>query len=82
VLAEAAVVGVVAVGLGALGGSVTLWALTRVGPLFFGFSNPFRPDWASVVTSGGLAVVVALAAAAWPARRAARTEVIPALRYE
>jgi putative ABC transport system permease protein len=82
VVAEAAVVGVVSVGLGVLGGIVTLWALLQTAPLVIGFSNPFRPDWATVVTSGGVAVVVAVLAAAWPARRAARTEVIPALRYE
>jgi putative ABC transport system permease protein len=82
VLAEAGIVGVVGVALGTLGGIVTLWAMLQVAPLVVGFSNPFRPDWSSVVTSGGLAVLVALAAAAWPARRAARTEVIPALRYE
>ena len=82
VLAEAGIVGIVGVALGTLGGIVTLWAMLQVAPLVVGFSNPFRPDWSSVVTSGGLAVVVALAAAVWPARRAARTEVIPALRYE
>ena len=82
VLAEAGIVGLVGVALGTLGGIVTLWAMLQTAPLVVGFSNPFRPDWSSVVTSGGLAVVVALAAAVWPARRAARTEVIPALRYE
>ena len=82
VLAEAAVVGLVAVALGAVGGAVTLWALVQVGPLVVGFANPFHPEWLSLITSGGIVVVVALAAAAWPARRAARTEVIPALRYE
>jgi putative ABC transport system permease protein len=82
VLAEAGIVGVVGVALGTLGGVVTLWAMLEVAPLVIGFSNPFRPDWSSVLTAGGLAVVVALAAAVWPARRAARTEVVPALRYE
>lgn len=82
VLAEAAVVGIVGVGLSVLGGVVTLWALVQTAPLVIGFASPFRPDWSSVVDSGGLAVAVAVVAAAWPARRAARTEVIPALRYE
>jgi len=82
VLAEAGIVGVVGVALGTLGGVVTLWAMLEVAPLVVGFSNPFRADWSSVVTAGGIAVVVALAAAVWPARRAARTEVVPALRYE
>jgi len=82
VLAEAAVVGVVAVALGTGGGVVTLWAMIETAPLVIGFANPFRPDWSSVLTSGGVVLVVALLAALWPARRAARTEVIPALRYE
>jgi ABC-type lipoprotein release transport system permease subunit len=61
---------------------VTLWAMIEVAPLVIGYANPFRPDWSSVPSAGGIAVLVALAAAVWPARRAARTEVVPALRYE
>lgn len=81
-LLEAAIVGVIAVVLGALGGSVTLWALVRTAPLVVGFETPYRPDWSAIATSGCLTVVIALAAAALPAGRAARTKVIPALRYE
>jgi putative ABC transport system permease protein len=82
VLAEAGIVGVVAVALSVLGGMVMLWALVEVSPLVVGFSTPFSPDWASVPTSGGLSLVVALVAACWPARRAARTDVAVSLRYE
>ncbi len=82
VLAEAGIVGVVAVALSVLGGMVMLWALVEVSPLVVGFSTPFEPDWASIPTSGGLSLVVALVAACWPARRAARTDVAVSLRYE
>jgi putative ABC transport system permease protein len=82
VLAEAGIVGVVAVALSAAGGMVMLWALVEVSPLVVGFSTPYRPDWVSIPSSGGLALVVALLAACWPARRAARTDVAVALRYE
>jgi putative ABC transport system permease protein len=82
VLAEAGIVGLAAVALSAAGGTVVLWALLEVAPLVIGFGTPLRPDWLSAVTSGGLSLVVALLAAFWPARRAARTDVAVALRYE
>jgi putative ABC transport system permease protein len=82
VVAEAGIVGVVAVALSAAGGTVVLWALLEVAPLVIGFTTPLRPDWLSVVTSGGLSLVVAVLASFWPARRAARTDVAVALRYE
>jgi putative ABC transport system permease protein len=82
VLTEAGIVGVIAVALSAAGGAVVLWALLEVAPLVVGFRAPFRPDWTSAVTSGGLSLVVAVLAAFWPARRAARTDVAVALRYE
>jgi len=82
VVAEAGIVGAVAVVLSALGGTVVLWALLEVAPLVIGFTTPLRPDWLSVLTSGGLSLVVAVVASFWPAHRAARTDVAVALRYE
>lgn len=82
VLVEAALVAAVAIVLTATGGMVMLWALNRVAPLLVGFSNPLAPDWWSLVVWGGVSLVVTLLAALWPARRAARTEVVAALQYE
>jgi putative ABC transport system permease protein len=82
VVTEAGLVAAVALALSAAGGVVVLWALLEAAPLVIGFSAPFRPDWASLVGSGAVALIVALLASFWPARRAARTDVIVALRYE
>lgn len=82
VLAEAGIVAVLAVGLSASGGFVMLWALNRVAPLLIGYVNPLAPDWAALAVWGTASSVVALLAALWPARRAARTEVVTALDTE
>jgi putative ABC transport system permease protein len=82
VVTEAGLVAAVALVLSAAGGVVVLWALLEAAPLVIGFSAPFRPDWASLVGSGAVALIVALLASFWPARRAARTDVVVALRYE
>ncbi|HEY3140820.1 MAG TPA: FtsX-like permease family protein [Acidimicrobiales bacterium] len=82
VVAEAALVGVVAVLFSVAGGLIMLWALLDVSPLLIGFVTPYRPDWMAVPVWGGVAVAVAVVAALWPARRAARTDVVVALQYE
>lgn len=82
VLAEAALVGVAAVVMSLGGGIIMLWALLDIAPLMIGWSTPYRPDWLSLPIWGAVSVVVALLAAAWPARRAARTDVAASLRYE
>jgi putative ABC transport system permease protein len=82
VLAEAGLVGVLGVVLTGTGGVILLWALNRVTPLLAGFDNPLAPDWWSLPVWGGVSTAVALVAALWPARRAARTEVVAALHYE
>ena len=82
VLAEAAVVGLCGIALTATGGFVMLWALNRVAPLLIGWANPLAPDWWSLVVWGGVSLLIAVVAAAWPARRAARTEIVPALQHE
>jgi ABC-type lipoprotein release transport system permease subunit len=59
-----------------------LWALNRVAPLLIGFESPFAPDWRALVVWGGVSLLVTLLAALWPARQAARTEVLAGLQAE
>jgi putative ABC transport system permease protein len=82
VLTEAAVVAFVAMALGALAGAVLLWAMTELAPLMMGFPVSYRPNWLPTLSAGGMALASALLGALWPARRAAHTEVLPALRSE
>jgi len=82
VLAEAAIVGVVAVVLGAPTSIVMFGGLLLVGPIIIGYHDPFVVDVASIVVYAVVTLVVAVAGAWWPARRSARVEVLDALRYE
>jgi putative ABC transport system permease protein len=82
VLAEAGLVAVLGLGLSATGGFVMLWALHRVAPLLIGWETPLAPDWRALLAWGAVSLGVALLAALWPARRAARTEVAAALQAE
>jgi putative ABC transport system permease protein len=79
---EAGVVAVIGVVMSTVIGPVMMFALNQVLPFVVGFRNPVTFDWAALLTSGAIAAIVVLAAAAWPARRAARVEVLEALRYE
>ncbi|HEY9557567.1 MAG TPA: ABC transporter permease, partial [Acidimicrobiales bacterium] len=81
-LIEAGLVGLAGCALSAVIGPVMLIALNGVLPFVVGFRNPVTFDWTALISSGGVAMVVVLAAAGWPARRAARVEVLDALRYE
>jgi putative ABC transport system permease protein len=82
VLGEAAGVGLVAVFMSAVFGPVLLWSFQQLVPVIIGFRDPFSPDWSGFVVSSAIAFVVAIVAAAWPAWRASRIEVLEALRYE
>jgi putative ABC transport system permease protein len=82
VLAEAGLVGLCGIGLTATAGFVMLWALNRVAPLLIGYTNPLAPDWWALVVWGGVSLAVALLAALWPARRAARIDVVANLQFE
>jgi putative ABC transport system permease protein len=82
VVAEAAAVVVAALVLSTVGGLVMLWAVVAGAPLLVGFASPYAPDWGSLLTAGAGALVVTLAASLWPARRAARTDVVAALQDE
>lgn len=81
-LIEAGIVSLVGLSLCLLSGPVTMWAMNRVLPFVVGFNNPLVFDWSALVSSGAIAIVVVLLGAALPAHRAARVEVLDALRYE
>jgi putative ABC transport system permease protein len=82
VLAEALTVSVVAVFLGAGLGFLLLAALLNVTPLLAGYHDSYSPDLVSLLVYGPIAVVVALLAALWPGRQAARTPIFESLTYE
>jgi putative ABC transport system permease protein len=82
VLSQAGVVGVAAAAWAVVGAPIVLWGMLQVIPLMIGRHNPFDPDWVAIVPTAAVGVVVALLGGLWPARRAARVDVIDALRYE
>jgi putative ABC transport system permease protein len=82
VVSQAGIVGMTAVVCGAVFGPLLLWAFLQVIPLLIGERNQFEADWLSLATSSVVGIVVAVVGAAWPAWRAARIEVLDALRYE
>jgi ABC-type lipoprotein release transport system permease subunit len=51
-------------------------------PFVVGFQNPLTFEWGTLAITGVAAVAVALVGSVWPAARAARVEVLDALRYE
>jgi putative ABC transport system permease protein len=82
VLTEAGLVGAAAIALSLLGGFPMLWAMVRLSPLMMGYAVPFRPDWMAVPLAAVSVMLVVLLAAVWPAVRAARTDILAALRSE
>ena len=81
-LVEAGLVALSGVVLALVMGPVMMFSLTQVLPFVVGFRDPVVFDWMSLAAAGTVALVVVLLGAAWPARRAARVEVLAALRYE
>ena len=82
VLAEAGMVGVCAVLLGAPSSIAMYGGLLLVGPIIIGYHDPFVVDYTTMAVYAVVTLVVAIAGAWWPARRSARVEVLDALRYE
>ena len=82
VLTEALLVAAAAVVQAVVLGLVLLWALLLVVPVLLGYDDPFRTSWTATAAAAVTAFVVTALAAAWPAWRASRVEVLEALRYE
>lgn len=81
-LVEAGLVALAGVAMSVVMGPIALFSLNKVVPFIVGFRNPVVFNWLSLASAGAIALVVVLLGAAWPARRAARVEVLEALRYE
>jgi putative ABC transport system permease protein len=81
-LVEAALVAGIGVALSTVAGPITMYGINQVVPFMVGFRNPLTLEWWSLGLTGALAIVVAVVGAVWPAARAARVEVLDALRYE
>jgi putative ABC transport system permease protein len=81
-LAEAAAVGVIAVLLSVVGAAGMTVAFYFVVPIIVGFHDPLRFSFGSLAVSGPAAIIVVMAAAALPAWRTSRLEVLEALQYE
>jgi putative ABC transport system permease protein len=82
VMSEAAVVAVVGVVLGIVLAVGQFESSRQVIPIFIGYKDPFRLAGGSLLVYGPLVVFVVLVAAALPAWRTSRLEVVESLRYE
>ena len=81
VVVEAGVLGVVGAILGCVTGLVVgavMIALAGGG----GLRLPLEPDWRALAIAAAFGIVVAMLAAAWPARLAARVSIVRAVQYE
>lgn len=79
---EGATVGIIGALLGTIAAIGFVVGMADTTAVLLGFRDPVRFDLLSPVVWGAVAVAVVVAAASWPAWRAARTEVLPALQYE
>ncbi|MDP9266118.1 MAG: ABC transporter permease, partial [Chloroflexota bacterium] len=82
VLIEAATIGAFGAALGLVGGAGLAAIVFLISERTTGWVIPFEYAWPAAGSVTVLSVVAALAAAWWPARRAARMEVSGALMYE
>ena len=81
-LVEAGLVSALGVALSLASGPLTMWGLNNVVPFVVGFKNPLTFEWGTLAITGVAAVAISLVGSVWPAARAARVEVLDALRYE
>ena len=82
IMAEGLTISIVAAVLGSAFGFLVLAVMLNVTPLLIGYVDTYSPDLTSLLIYGPVAIVVALAAALWPSRAAARTPILEALNYE
>ncbi len=83
VLLEAVAVSVVGVFVGALAGALnTLFMSHTISQMLVGYTAPFGFPWEFILLSLPVVVAISLAAGWWPARNAARMQVIEAIGYE
>jgi len=80
VVVEAGVLGLVGAILGCVTGIVAGAAMIGFGG--GGLRLPLEPDWRTVLAAAAFGVVVAMLAAVWPARLAARVSIVRAVQYE
>jgi putative ABC transport system permease protein len=82
IVAEAGVVAVLGVLVTALFALAQYLALILIVPVIIGYKDPYIIDEGAIVAYGAIAVAVAVLASAYPSRKAAKVEVLEALRYE
>jgi putative ABC transport system permease protein len=80
IVVEAGVLGVVGAILGCVTGVVVGWALVALAGGEFRLS--FAPDWRAILIAAAFGIAVAMLAAVWPARLAARVSIVRAVQYE
>jgi ABC-type antimicrobial peptide transport system permease subunit len=81
-LVEAAIVGVSGCVLGIAVGITTGVAMLADAVFTTGASPPFRFDPLAAAAYAGIALLVVVAGASWPAWRVSRLQVVAALRHE
>ncbi|MHB8464523.1 MAG: FtsX-like permease family protein [Acidimicrobiales bacterium] len=81
-ITEALTVGIIGVLLSVIGAVVMNIAFTLLVPIIVGYKDPIRFAFSSMAIWGAVALVVVVAAAALPAWRTSRVEVLEALQYE
>jgi putative ABC transport system permease protein len=82
VISEGAAVALIGAVLGTLASIGFILAMGDAVAVVIGFQDPLRFDLLAPVAWGVVVLALVLVAASWPAWRAARTEVLPALQYE